>query len=343
MKNQYHSGDLVPEATQEIVGREGCRCALTDRRLTSELRKGNTFGGSRNLLFMDGIEHLAVRRLLAKYLDSAKLMDVRNELKKTAVDAISRLKNAARPDLLKELAEPLTASGIITAMSVSSEMQAKLLDYARAMVGLLEPQTHGGDRHNSVNAAMRATLLFEKAAREGKMTGLHAVLEEAVQLGIIGEKLARSTPVIFLHGGYENPLNLLSATIAWAADDLHRFRRWASRDRRRILDEVMRTYSPVRRLCRRALEPISFPLLEIPSGQLVWIDLESAVTTRDHLGFGYGAHACPGMALARLECDVLIECLLDIPEHFLNYADISWNETQMIRGVEGIRAGKGGA
>lgn len=341
MNKQYHSGDLAREIGPEIRGREFCRAALTDRRLTSELRQGATFGGSRNLLFMDGAEHLAVRRILAKYLDSAKLIEVKAALKRSGDAAIARLTDAARPDLLNELAEPLTAAGIISAMSVSSEMGPKLIEHARAMVGVLEPQTNGSDRHQAVNAAMRAALLFEKAAREGKATGLHAFLEEAAGNGIIGEKLARTTPVIFLHGGYENPLNLLSATLAWAVEDQRRFREWASRDRRRILDEVMRSYSPVRRLCRRSLEPLSFPNVEISSEQLVWIDLESAATARDHLGFGSGSHACPGVALARLECDVLIDCLLDLPDHFLDHADVLWNETQMVRGAARIRVDGG--
>jgi cytochrome P450 len=194
-------------------------------------------------------------------------------------------------------------------------------------------------------------MLFERDAFTGNATGFHAVLEEAAREGVIPVKLARSTPVVMLHGGYENPLNQLGCLIAWAVADPERFRELAVSAPAALFEEVLRVFSPLRRVARWVTSDGECDGRPLKRGELVWVDLESAnldhrqfsspgeldlARKGGHLGFGYGRHLCPGAALARLEGQVLIRSLLSIPADLFHELTVEWRDGIVGRGPMSI-------
>jgi cytochrome P450 len=332
--------------TGSVRGWLHCREALSGEELVSDPGlAGIEQGAARNLLFIDGEVQRRLRRLVMPYFTSRSLARLEPRLTKSSRSLLASALERPQPDLVADLAEPLVLNAVLAAMEVPEARRASLSGLARGMLGMLEPELPPQERRRTKNAAMRAALLFERDGRNGRATGLHGTLEAAAAEDVIPVKLARSTPVVVLHGGYENPLNQLGCVIAWASQDPERFKEAATSAPDLLFEEVLRVFSPVRRIARWvAREGGQQPPL---GGELVWVDLESANRDgrrfadadgidlsgrRQHLGFGYGAHACPGTTLARLEGRALISALAAVPNERLGEFTVEWNDGIVARG-----------
>jgi cytochrome P450 len=329
-----------------VRGWAECRHALSGSQLRSDpAGGGHATRPTYNLLLLDGDLHQAGRRLVTAYLTRARLDAVARRLDATGDALVRALAGRSDVDLMADLAEPLVLDGILTAMEVPDDRRAQLGDLAGRMLGLLEPDLPAQERRRAANAALRATILFERDGTAGTATGFHATLEAAARDGVIPVRLARTTPLVMLHGGYENPLNQLGCVIAWAVEDPDRFRAAAATAPALLYEEVLRVFSPVRLVARWVGADGGEPHLE--RGRFVFVDLESANRDarrfpapgeldldrrRSHLGFGYGRHMCPGTGLARLEGQVLIRALAALPGDLLRGFAVEWRDGTLARG-----------
>jgi cytochrome P450 len=341
-------GGLLSADQASLRGWKQCRKALSGTELVSDAsRAGLTPEPANNLLLMDGELHQTLRRLVTTYLTRSRFEEAAQRLEETAEERVQSILRKPDPDLVTDLAEPLVMEGIMSVMEIPVHRRLKLEDLTRGMLGLLEPDLPPEARGRASNAALRATMLFERDAMAGHVTGLHAALEQAAREGAIPVKLARSTPVVVLHGGYENPLNQLGSLIAWAVENPKRFQVAATTAPAVLFEEIMRVYSPVRLVARWAAGDGAHGDCPLKRGQLVWVDLESAnhdqgkfsdpgeldfSKKRGHLGFGHGRHICPGAALARLEGQVLIRSLLKLPADLVREFSVEWRDGVVARG-----------
>jgi cytochrome P450 len=331
-----------------VTGWAPCLRALSKPDLVSDpYLVGLEPNPTNNLLLMEGDQHKRVRRLVAPYFAPGRLERLREPLSRLAVELVGAVADKPDPDLVAEVVQPLVLDGILSAMEVPDGRRAKLAELAKDMLGWLEPDLTPEERARVNNAALRAAALFTRDRAEGKATGLHATLETAAREGKIPEKIARSTPVVVLHGGYENPLYHLGSLVSWAVSDPERFATLARSAPQRIPDEILRVFSPVRRVARWATaEGNGEDFLPTRKGDMLWIDLQSAHNDRErfacphvdvshqqrHLGFGYGRHGCPGSALARLEGELLISALLAIPADQLGQFEVQWHRGVVAQG-----------
>ncbi len=335
-----------------MTGWAPCLRALSKSELVSDpYLVGLEPKPTNNLLLMEGDFHKRARRLVAPYFAPRRLDRLRARLEALSPGLVQAVRERPEAELVADLAEPLVLEGILSAMEVLDARRAKLGQLARDMLCWLEPDLPLDMRRLANNAALRATKLFTRDGLDGEAAGLHATLEAAARQGVIPEKLARSTPVVVLHGGYENPLNHLGCIIAWAAADPERFRAAATSAPALLCEEILRVFSPVRRLARWATsDGIGDDVPSARKGDMVWIDLQGAHNDRRrfasgevdvskhqrHLGFGYGRHGCPGAALARLEGEVLIQSLLTIPGDELAQFVVQWREGVVAHGPASI-------
>jgi cytochrome P450 len=332
-----------------VRGWAECRKALTGSQLMSDpASAGYALKPTYNMLLLDGDLHQAVRRLVTGYLTRARVDAVGRRLEETGAALVPSLLDRPDVDLMADLAEPLVLEGILSTMEVPDDRRPQLGDLAARMLGLLEPDLPPDVRRRAASAALRATILFERDGSAGTATGFHATLEAAARDGVIPVRLARSTPVVFLHGGYENPLNQLGCLVAWAVADPDRFREAAAAAPGVLFEEVLRVFSPVRLAARWVVSDCADGRdLPLNRGTFVWVDLESAnrddrqfpepgeldlAKRRGHLGFGYGRHMCPGTGLARLEGLVLIQALASLPADLLREFTVEWREGDLARG-----------
>lgn len=326
---------------------------VSDSSLTAEpADSADPADPSNNLLMMEGDLHKRIRRLVAPFFAPRHIAGLRRQLRTLSDELVGSLRTRPAPDLVADLAEPLVLTAILSAMAVPDEHRSLLGALAREMMGSLEPDLSPDARRQVNTAALRATLVFQREAMAGTATGLHAALEAAAEAGEIPEKVARITPVVVLHGGYENPLNQLGCVIASAVADPEAFTVTAGANPARFFEETLRTSSPVRRVLRWAVSgDVGGDPGAAKRGDVVWIDLESAhrdapelssggsgelPPPRRHLGFGYGRHACPGAALARLEGEALIRSLLTVPPDELGQFTAGWRRGVVAQGPERI-------
>lgn len=348
MKDFAGAGALVTDEAARVRGWAPCRTTLSESELVSDpSRAGLTAEPTNNMLLMDGELHLAARRLVMAYFTRDRLDRVGERLERTCQVLVGSVLGKRDADLVADLAEPLVLEGILSMMEVPDAYRPKLGELSRGMLGLLEPGLPQAARRRATNAALRATLMFERDGAAGRATGLHAALEDAARDGLIPVKLARSTPVVVLHGGYENPLNQLGCVIAWAVANPERFRDAAVSAPGVLFDEILRVYSPVRLVARFAAADGLHDDRPLKRGDLVWVDLESAnldphqfsapgeldlTRKRNHMGFGHGRHLCPGAALARLEGQALLRALLSIPADPFHEFTVQWRDGVVARG-----------
>ncbi|KUO20702.1 cytochrome P450 [Streptomyces dysideae] len=351
MEFSTDSGLLSADQTC-VRGWEPCRKALSGSELVSDAsHAGLAQGPANNLLLMDGDLHQTLRRLVTTYVTRSRLEKATQRLEEAAEERVQAILRKPDPDLVTDLAEPLVLEGIMSVMEIPAHRRPRLDDLTRGMLGLLEPDLPPEARRRASNAALRATMLFERDAVAGQVTGLHAALEQAAQEGVIPLKLARSTPVVVLHGGYENPLNQLGCLIAWAVENPESFQDAATTAPAVLFEEIMRVYSPVRLVARWVARDGEHGDRTLTRGRLVWVDLESAnhdqgkfsdadeldfSKKRGHLGFGHGRHICPGAALARLEGQVLIRSLLKLPPDLFREFSAEWRDGVVARGPHKI-------
>jgi hypothetical protein len=160
--------------------------------------------------------------------------------------------------------------------------------------------------------------------------------------------------VQFLFAGHETTTNLIGAGMLallrhpdeWAmlTDDPSRTRA--------AVDEIVRFVSPAQFVSRLALRDLEVGDVRIAAGTTVVPVLAAAnrdpgvfpdpdrlrldrPESRNHLGFGFGAHFCLGAALARLEADVAISALARrCPDLGLVEDDVEWGGGAMLRRLE---------
>lgn len=339
-----------PEFSSTFVrGWEECRRALTADDLGSDpYAAGLVKEPGENLLLLNGDLNQNLRHIVVPYMTQRSRLDrVKAELEEFANTLSVSLPSLPEVDLIADLAEPLALSGIMSAMEIPVARRSRVGNLARGMLGILEPGRPPAARRMAARSALRITLMFEHDAASGTAAGLHAALEAAARDGLIPKKFARSTAVIILHGGYENPRSQLGSVISWAVEHLAEFREAAVSNPAGLLEEITRISSPVRLVARWPKMGEEASDSGPVHAERVWLDLESAnhdkryfpalvdvhaVKRHQHLSFGHGQHACPGRTLATIQGRVLIDTLLKLPPAFLNDFVTEWHEGIVSRG-----------
>jgi cytochrome P450 len=113
------------------------------------------------------------------------------------------------------------------------------------------------------------------------------------------------------------------------------------------INEILRYESPLRAFARRVISDTQIADTRIPAGARVvvvyasanrdereWDDPEIFDIRRDagrHLGFGNGAHACAGQALARMETAAMLRALIERVERIEVRGEPTWAANNIIR------------
>lgn len=344
--NQRSTFRAIPPSHKIVSGWDKVSRSLADPRLLAWSTETDAAAQQRyNLLAMDGPDHLAVRRLVSAHFSPEKLTSTSSRLASLAAKLARRLnRKATASDLIGELVEPLVLDGIFSLVDVPVPYRRRVRSALRDMVGFLEPDAPDQLRVTARRAALGATLLLSRAWNND---GLQARLSQAVSKGQISLQLARTTPLVVLHGGYENPLNMLGCAVHWASSNARLLQATPPERLEALFNELVRLYSPVKAVVRRAASgmPDHGGLSE---GELLWISLQSAnedsgrFQPQDRpeteralagLGFGHGTHKCLGIALARIEGVVLLRALRSLAPERLARTHTSWREGFVGRGL----------
>ncbi|QRY46856.1 cytochrome P450 [Mycolicibacterium boenickei] len=146
--------------------------------------------------------------------------------------------------------------------------------------------------------------------------------------------------------GAETVTKLVGAAVVMFARHPEQWQRLRE-DRGKIpaaIEELLRYEAPAQYNVRRSQREIHLHGVTIPEGKPVflvggsanrdpeaWTDPDSFDIDRDrteaqNLGFGYGIHSCLGAALARLECSIALDRLLD----FMPRYEVAWDRCERV-------------
>ncbi|RDI54039.1 cytochrome P450 [Nocardia mexicana] len=325
-----------------VAGYDEVAALLADPRLSLDKRhSGGGYAGfalppalDRNLLNMDGAEHIRVRRLAAPAFSRRSAETLRTLVSRIAETAFAALPGGSDPvDILAHLCVPVPAVMIGELLGVPEAMHDRLRAAADAMVTL---DTASPDSLRRLQAAIgwmvAAFTELVHAKRESPGDDLLSVwIRARDEDDRLTEDELVSLAFLMMLAGLENAVHLCGNIIAAAltSTPIHD---WAAQ--RKVLTE---NANPAPFAIRRfATDELSIGATTVSRGETVLLSLfgadsDPARGARPSLMFGRGPHYCLGAQVGALIVDAVVPRLftrypkarLAVAETELRYRD-SW-------------------
>lgn len=257
-------------------------------------------------------------------------------------------------DAVSELAEPLPVLTISRLMGLDPSASIQLKNWSDDVVLLTEPELSTSEQVRLAEAWRGLAGYFAELIESRRRSPSQDVVSAMVQaesdgIGLDEDELVANC-IALLVGGHETTSSLLSS-VALAAIE-HR----ESRDRvthdpayaAGFVEEVLRLSGPSKITARTAECEVEVGGTRVRAGQR--LILVQASANRDpeafadpaeflpdrspnpHVGFGLGAHACFGAALARMQAVAFLRPLMQNIDRFeLDPSQVKWKPSQVLR------------
>ncbi len=343
-----------------VVGHEEVRAALTDPRLSNDVRRSSAWqddGGyavGLNMLQTDPPQHTRLRGLVAKEFTGRRIESLRPRIQRITAELLDAMVPLGRADLVASFALPLPMSVICELMGVPVRDREDFHAWSTETVHPSSPQ--------AATAAAQAMTGYLAALIDGKRrTPGDDLLSALVRtMDGDGDQLCDEEMLgmafLLLVAGHETTVNLISTGALTLL--AHPGQLAALRADPTLVDgaveEVLRYDGPAQSTSYRfTAEPVEIGGTVIPAGEPVLVllasvgrdprlvpdpdrfDIRRTGASRGHLGFGHGVHHCLGAPLARLEAGIALRTLFErCPRLALDTdpAAIAWRPS-LLRGV----------
>lgn len=310
--------------------------------LANRLSRGTTLNS-------DGAEHDQRRKLVAHRLLPRALRSISDAVDKQAAAVVDAALARGDVDGVEDIAYALPLAVVPDLVGWPHEKRDKLLRWAGATFDGLGPLNRQGVLAIPASLEMlryARRVVRQRAIIEGSMA--HDVLV-AADHGKVSHAECSALMIDYLGPS-------LDTTASAIANALHLFathpEQWQILQQDPTLipnavNEVLRYESPLRAFSRKALQASEIGGTTIPAAARVLVIYSSA--NRDErewdrpdvfdirrdatrqLGFGHGAHACAGQALARLETSAMLGALLERVDRIDLTAPPTWAINNIIR------------
>jgi cytochrome P450 len=357
-----------------IIGYEEARAALSDRRLSKDVRtahrvyeehtepgqRGRDFAASLNahMLNTDPPEHTRLRALVGRAFTPRVVEDLRPRLRELAAEYVTQFLRRASDgtaDVVADLALPLPTAVICELMGIPQPDRHIL--HAAVSDLLSIGDTKRIDQASHTLVGLLSKVLTEKREQPGDdlLTGLLAAHDAGDRLS--GPELV-SMAMLLLVAGHDTTVNLLSSgALALLrhpdqAEELQGDPTLVAG----AVEELLRYDGPVNiSTFRFTTEPVPIGANVIPAHHPVVISalaanrdparfakpdqLDLRRSESGHLAFGHGVHHCLGAALARME---LVEILPILLPHLSamtlldDPANLPWRKSILVRGLAAL-------
>lgn len=310
---------------------------------------------SKILLFMDGPDHVRLRRLVSKAFTPRSVEQLRPRMVALTEDLLAPLREAGQFDVIDDLAFPLPVTVICELLGIPAQDRDLFRQQTGALAVLLDRAVTDEQLGQAAGAALLFAAylvpLFEERRRAPQVdliSRLVAAEDEGDQLGA-DELLI--TVVLLLAAGHETTMNLIGngfLALLQHPDQLALLR--ARPDLMpTAVEELLRYDSPVRLTVRTARVDTILEVRSLQAGDQVIALLHAANhdptvfesphrldITRDarhHVSLGGGAHYCLGANLARAEAQVALTALTALPGLELATEEPVWRPLHALHGL----------
>lgn len=284
-----------------------------------------------SLVFNDPPLHTRVRRLIAGALNPRAIAEMEPALVALVDKLLDRMQAKGEADLVEDFASAIPVEVIGNLLAVPHADREPLRRWSLAILGALEPvlspqMQQTGEQAVADFLAYLRDLVADRRQNPGNPE--HDVLTRLIQGEASGERLSEiellQNCIFILNAGHETTTNLIANGLELLMrfpDEQQRLRDDPSLIKTAV-EEFLRFESSNQLGNRRVVQPAEIDGVTLPEGTLVTLCIGAA--NRDpeqfsdpdrldvgrspnrHLAFATGAHACAGLALARLEGRIAI-------------------------------------
>jgi len=293
----------------------------------SDFRKETPWRPPSLILEADPPLHTRTRAVLTRILSAAAMKKLWATFEADAVSLIDRLVERRAFDAVKDLAEVYPLKVFPDAVGLDEDGRENLLPYGNMAFNAFGPRNELF-AEAMANAGPVTNWIASRCQRSALAPGgLGAQIYAAVDAGDLSEAEASLLVRSFLTAGLDTTVVGLGNALFCFAQHPEQWQRLRQDPSlaRAAFEEVLRFESPVQTFFRTTTRPVEVAGTRLGEGEKVLLFLAAA--NRDarrwehpdrfdvarratgHLAFGAGIHGCVGMAVARLEAEIVLGLL----------------------------------
>jgi cytochrome P450 len=314
-------------------------------------------GEGKSMLDRDPPDHTRLRKLVSQAFTPRTVEGLSDVVQSLVDDALDRIDDEGRTDLIDALAFPLPFTVISVMLGMPETDTTRLRELSHVAVRSLEPVPDEDTVRAIVQANAELVQLGADVIEWKRANPSDDLLTALIHAEDDGDVLTHEelvAQVILLYvAGHETTVNLIgNGTLALLRnrDQMEQWRTRPDLDDNAV-EELLRYDSPVQMSGRVTLEDYEVDGVVIPAGSSVVAGLASAnrdedqfgpdaaalrldrANARQHVSFGAGIHHCLGAALARLEGRAALSSLVRrFPDLDLD-GEPQWNGRINLRGL----------
>lgn len=288
-----------------------------------------------SLLNLEPPDHTRLRRLITKVFTARSIAALRPTIEVLATEHLAAAK--ADPfDLIAGYAQPFSVAVICTLLGVPLVDGPRMLDWSHAIVKMYEFAISDLERAAADRAAAEFIDYVHALIEARRTRPQNDLISELVQVADQGEKLTVDeivcTVIVLLNAGHEATVNTLGNGMRALLAHPDQWSRVVDGEVAPavVVEEMLRWDAPLQLFERWVLEDgVQIGGRSFAVGERIGMMFGSANRDPDrfvdpdvfdaargestHIGFGGGLHFCIGAPLARLELEVSVSLLKNIP------------------------------
>ena len=336
------------------------RAVLISANAETEIRK-RAEGGKhiiRSLPRMDAPDHPALRAITAQWFLPATVQRLRDRvalLAKEAVDSMAAMDGAC--DFSRDVANPYPLRVILTILGLGREDEPTMARLTQELFGPQDPDTkRTRDAVTYAETIAEFDRFFAALTadrRRAPKDDLASVIANATVHGQpIAQRDANGYYITIATAGHDTT----ASTIAGGMLALLRHPGELAKLRADpallpgAVDEMLRWVTPIRHFMRTATADYELRGRTVRAGDDLFLAYPSANRDEEvyadpftfrvdrgpnpHLSFGFGAHVCLGMALAKMEIQAFFRELLPRLDSMVLAGDPAWVGTNFVQGMK---------
>lgn len=314
-----------------------------------------------SLLNIEPPDHTRLRRLITKVFTARSIAALRPAIETLAAKHLTAALGAggdAPIDLIVGYAQPFSVAVICTLLGVPLADGPRMLDWSHAIVKMYEFSTTDSERESADRAAGDFIAYVHQLIEARRAHPENDLISELVQVADEGEKLTVDeivcTVIVLLNAGHEATVNTLGNGMRALLNHPDQWARVTSGEVAPavVVEEMLRWDAPLQLFERWVLEEgVQFGGRTFAVGERIgmmfgsanrdparFVDPDTFDAARGestHIGFGGGLHFCVGAPLARLELEVSVSLLRDVPGLRIA-AQPAYQPYFVIRGLDGL-------